>query len=448
MTHARLYAPHSSVAEPSPALWEWIACIAVVTMMTGAFIMPIFSPEPGVETPELRLIWLPVYAVILGLVGRRAAAIFEIWPAVLATLALVGLAFVSSRWSLEPDTTVRRSIALGMSMLFALYLAAAWRGPQLLRMLCIAFLFMSICSLVLVFAWPEMGVSQAVNAGTWRGVWTEKNQTGMMMFTAILAGLALLISGARARWLAIATIVFAAIVLLGSQSKTSLLCTFIGAGVILGCHLLRKAGPAMGVVMVWLGVVVVVGVGAFFLLNPETFFQLLGKDASFTGRTDIWASLLHRAAERPWQGYGYAAFWGKESMPANWVRLETEWAVPSAHQGWLEVLIQLGYVGLGMVAATVLTALLLGIVRLPSQGVYEGYFGLAFLAAFIMLTLSESVMMLHHNFSWALFMAIFASRFAPVGAPRMVELNRRAQPFPMQSPALVFRSVLPVRNGA
>ena len=35
MTHARLYAPHSSVAEPSPALWEWIACIAVVTMMTG-----------------------------------------------------------------------------------------------------------------------------------------------------------------------------------------------------------------------------------------------------------------------------------------------------------------------------------------------------------------------------------------------------------------------------
>ena len=57
-------------------------------------------------------------------------------------------------------------------------------------------------------------------------------------------------------------------------------------------------------------------------------------------------------------------------------------------------------------------------------------------------------MMLHHNFPWALFMSIFASRFAPVGAPRMVELNRRAQPFPMQSPAIVFRSVMPARNSA
>jgi len=447
MTRAPSYAPHSSVAEPNPALWEWIACIVVVIMMTGALISPLFAPEPGVETPELRLIWLPVYAVIFGLAVRRAGAIAQLWPAALLVASLVGLAFISSRWSLEPDTTVRRSIALAMSMVFALYLASAWRGERLLRMLCVAFLIMSTASLIVVFAYPAMGVSDGANAGTWRGVFVEKNQTGMMMFTAILAGLSLLVSGARGRWLAIATIAVSLVVLLGTQSKTSLLCTLVGGGLIVGMHVLRKSGPVAGILLVWAGVMAIGAAAIFFVLNPEVLFTLLGKDATLTGRTDIWDSLLRRVAERPWTGYGYAAFWGKESMPANWVRLETEWAVPSAHQGWLEVLIQLGYIGVGLVAVIYTLAVVLSVVRLPTQGVREGYFGLGYLAAYGVLTMSESVMLLHHNFAWALFVAIMAGRFLPTASP-MLELNRRAQPFPMQAPQVVFRSVMPARNGA
>lgn len=445
MSRTHVLSPWQPASEPSPAAWEWVACIAVVVMMTGALVAPLFAPEPGVETPELRMIWLPVYAVIVGLVIRRAGDIARAWPAALLAIALLALAFLSSRWSLDPDTTVRRSIALGMSMLFAIYLGAVWRGPVLLRMLCMAFIGMGALSIIVVFAYPQMGVSQDANAGTWRGVWVEKNQTGMMMFTAILAGLALLVSDARSRWLALSTIAVCLVMLLGTQSKTSLLCLILGGGLIVGLHLLRRLGPIGGIIMLWLGVLLVGGLGAYFLLNPEALFTLLGKDPSLTGRTDIWDALLRQSAERPLTGYGYAAFWGKESAPANWVRFETEWRVPSAHQGWLEVLIQLGYLGVALVAFIYSISLVLALARLPSQGVREGYFGLAFLAAFGVLTLSESVMVLHHSFSWALFMAILAGRFLPVGSP-MMELNRRAQPFPMQSPALVFRSVLPARN--
>jgi O-antigen ligase len=447
MFRANAQAPWQPTEPPTPAAWEWVAAIAVVVMMTGALIMPIFSPEPGVETPELRFIWLPIYAVIVGLVIRRAREIAALWPAVLISGALTALAFVSSRWSLEPDVTVRRSIALAMSMLFALYLAAAWRGPVLLRMLCWAFLLMGLTSIAIIFAWPEMGVSQAANAGTWRGVWTEKNQTGMMMLIAILAGLALLVSGGRGRWLAAATIAVSLIVLLGSQSKTSLLCLLAGGGLILGFHALRKAGPAAGIVLVWLGVIAGGSALTFFLLSPDTLFALLGKDPSLTGRTEIWDSLLRRYEERPWTGYGYAAFWGKESMPANWVRLETEWRVPSAHHGWLEVLIQLGRIGVFFVGAAYALAALLAVVRLPTQGVREGYFGIAFLTAFAVLTLSESVMMLHHNFAWALFVAVMASRFAPVRDEQpAVEARLARQTALRRSPR--FRSVRPARHTA
>lgn len=443
MSHAHAISPWEAAEPREPPAWEWVVAIACVIMFTSAIIAPLFSPEPGVETPELRLVWLPVYAVTLGLAILRARQVLVVWPAIVIVAGLTALAFLSSRWSLEPDTTVRRSIALGMSMLFALYLGAAWRGPTLLRMLSWAFLLMAIGSLAMVAAWPAMGVHQDVNAGAWRGLWIEKNQTGMMMFTGMLAALALLVSGARGRTLALATLAICFVVLLGSQSKTSLLCLIVGGGLIVGFHALRRAGPAAGVMLVWIGVVIAGSAATFFLVSPETFFTLLGKDATFTGRTEIWDSLLRRSAEQPWKGYGYAAFWGKESMPANWVRLETEWNVPSAHQAWLEVLIQLGRVGVVAVALTYAVAVVLSLARLPTQGIREGYFGFAYLAAFAVLTLSESVMMLHHNLSWALFVAILAGRFLPVAPPAPISAAPIAAPALRRSPR--FRSVAPAR---
>ncbi len=413
--HARNLSPEAD--GPRPAAWEWVAAALVIIMMTGALIGPLFAPDQG-ETPVLRLVWLPAYAVIFMLAIRRAREILVVWPGAVIAAGLVGLAWLSHLWSLEPDVTVRRSIALAITMLFALYLAGTFRGANLLRLLCWAFIAMQLMSLVAVFANPVMGIHQDVNAGMWRGVWYEKNQLGMMMFTAALSGLALIVSGERGRPLALVTIGLALVLLLGSQSKTSLLCLIAGSGVIIGLYLLRRTGPAAAVALVWLGVVVGSAALAFIAISPETFFTLLGKDPSLTGRTDIWDALMRRAAERPVTGYGYAAFWGKESMPANWVRLETDWDVPSAHQGWLEVLVQLGWAGAVAVAATAALALFMTLARLPRLGAQEGYFGAGYLVAVGVLTLSESVLMLHHNLTWSLCIVVLASRFLPAPEPR------------------------------
>ena len=427
-----------AVAGPRPALWEWIAAAGVIVMMTGAFV-PFIAPDQGVETPALRLMWLPVYAVTLMLAMRRAREIAAVWPALVLAVGLVALAFVSSRWSLEPDKTARRSIALALSMLFAVYLGGVFRGPNLLRLLCFAFVPMLLASLATVAAAPALGVHQDVNAGMWRGVWYEKNQAGMMCFTAVLAATSLLVSGARDRVLPILTIALGLAMLAGSQSKTALLCLLAGGGVIVGLHLLRRTGPVGGVVLVWLGVVAGGALLTAFLLTPETFYALLGKEASLTGRTEIWDSLMRRAAEQPWTGYGYAAFWGKESMPANWVRLETDWDVPSAHHGWLEVLIQLGRIGVTAVAATFLLAVVLTLVRLRRQGADEGYFAAGYLMALGVLSLSESVLLLHHNLTWALFVAVLAGRFLP--DPHAVPVLERVRWEAPRRPTPQFRSV-------
>src|SRR3546814_12681195 len=44
-------------------------------------------------------------------------------------------------------------------------------------------------------------------------------------------------------------------------------------------------------------------------LDADAVFHLVGRDASLTGRTAIWAPLWERLSTRPWTGFGYGAFW-------------------------------------------------------------------------------------------------------------------------------------------
>lgn len=383
-----------------------------IVMLTGALIGPVFAPNQG-ETPMLRLIWLPVYAIIFGLIAARFQQVLRAWPAWLALAGLIALAFASRYWSIDPAVTGRRVIALTMTGSFALFLGTAFPGERLPRLLMQSGLIMALGSLVMVFAFPAIGIHQEDNAGLWRGLWYEKNQMGIVMVAAATAAAACLAAG-TGRWKAPAlTLVLTTALVIATQSKTSLLCLLLGLGLISALWAMRRGGPAFAVVCVWLGIVVV-GIGAYvFLTDPESILVALGKDPSLTGRTHIWDSLMRRVAERPWTGYGYSAFWGRESIPAAFVRQETDWPVPSAHNGWIDLLVQLGWPGAIAVGSLMVTATIMTLTRLGSAGVREGYWAIAYLGVFLLLSLSESVLMSHAELPWTLFLAILARAVSP-----------------------------------
>jgi exopolysaccharide production protein ExoQ len=396
----------------APPAWEQWAAGFVVFMLTGALIAPVLAPDQG-ETPVLRLIWLPVYAVTLGLILFRFEQVIRAWPAWLMVGGLVGLAYVSQYWSIDPGVTDRRVIALAINSAFAVYLGAVFRGVALPRVLMHTGLVMAVGSLIMVFLFPRIGVHQTDNAGLWRGLWYEKNQMGLVMVVAAVSAAACLAAdnlsqNGRRPWVALLAFALTTLLVVATQSKTSLLCWMLGVGMVGGWWTLKQGGAAVTVAAVWLGVVLA-AVGAWvWNTQSAVILEALGKDPSLTGRTLIWDALMRKVADRPWTGYGFSAFWGKDSIPAREIRLETQWPVPSAHNGWIDLLVQLGWPGAVAVGILMLTAAVLVLVRLNGMGAREGFWSLGYMTGFFVLSLSESVLLTHANLPWVLMLAILS----------------------------------------
>lgn len=385
-------------------------------MLTGAFVGPVFAPSQE-ETPILRLVWLPVFAIIAGLALRRLDRIVRAWPAILLLGLTVLLAFASKWWSIDAATTQRRVIALTMAGAFALYLGSVYRGVALPRLLACAGLVMAVGSLVFVLAFPPIGIHRDVNDGLWRGMWYEKNQMGQVMVCVAVAAAAWLSVADRHWRIAAITLVLATFLMIMSQSKTSLLCWLIGFGLVGAVWAARQGGAVLGVLTVWGATFAAIAVGVGFLLRGPAILVALGKDPSLTGRTEIWAALMDMVAERPWTGYGYAAFWTRTSVPADIIQAQTGWLVPSAHNGWIDLLVQVGWPGAVLVGTILLIGFAATVARLSTSGLVEGGFSLAYLAIVATLSLSESVLMHHQDLAWVMVLAIVARSTMLQGYP-------------------------------
>ncbi|WP_242913253.1 O-antigen ligase family protein [Brevundimonas pishanensis] len=395
--------------------WEQGAAFYVLIMLTGALIGPILAPDQ-VENTALRLFWLPSYAVTVGLCLLRWRDLVRVWPAAMLVALMALLAFASRYWSIDPETTQRRFIALSVNSAFAVYLGARYRGAALPRLLAMAGLWMGGLSVLFVLFLPHIGVHHGVNDGLWRGIWYEKNQMGLVMVACAVGAASWLAAGSDRPKLAISTLVLCSGLALATASKTSLVCLMLGVGVVTALAVMRRGGPVLGIIAVWCGVVVA-GVGWWiWTTDSAAILALLGKDPTLTGRTEIWEAVAKACAQHPALGYGYNAFWGKESVPANWIRHSTGWDVPSAHHGWLDILLELGWTGAIFTGAVTALTGLIHVVRAGRSGKTEGWWSLAHLGIFVLLSLSESVVMTAQNLPWVLCLAALARAFDPTEA--------------------------------
>ena len=100
------------------------------------------------------------------------------------------------------------------------------------------------------------------------------------------------------------------------------------------------------VIFVYGSVSVVLFIAAALIVDSTDVFALIGRDMSFTGRLPLWEMSLQAARVHPLLGYGYNGFWTDDSRAVQYIWAMITWKAPSAHNGYLDIVLQIGLIGL------------------------------------------------------------------------------------------------------
>jgi exopolysaccharide production protein ExoQ len=402
---------------------EWAFAVAGLFVFAGGFAAYLLSlivtgDEPVERAWKLAqaLMFLGSLAVLISrpTLTRRTVSRHPV------AMVLLGVAIVSVTWSVSPQVTLTRAAVLAGTTLFGIYLAARFRSRELLLLLACVFAVTALASVVLIAVVPDRGIAGGTHVGSWRGVYAHKNAFGLHMALGAVVFVLLALDVRRRRWrwrwLAAAGACLCAVLVVGSRSVTALMLTAMAA---LSLPLLAAVRHrSMARLLTALGLLMLLGIGGMLLaIAPESLLAAVGKDNSLTGRFPLWAVLVQQLQERPWLGYGYGAFWtGWESGPSKVVAdVAGEWYPWQAHNGWLNVALQLGIVGTLVLLLDFVRNLHRSVLTLRATSSGAGQWPVILLIFLLVASASESVFLRQDDFFWLVYVAVaFREREAAV----------------------------------
>jgi O-antigen ligase len=216
---------------------------------------------------------------------------------------------------------------------------------------------LAICYAGVIFL-PELSIHQRTDlaepelAGNWRGFFTHKNGAGASMAVLVLLGI--FVARTSSVILGSVIVVLAACFLIQTESKSSIV--LLPPVLMVSFVFMRVRHPATKFIVA-IGMPALIGlltIGSVSFDPIKTLVNQLMSDPSFTGRDEIWLFSIDQIAQRPIFGFGFQAFWGTTELVSAWNYLESwGYRASDAHNGFLNLAVMTGLVGLALTMAWV-----------------------------------------------------------------------------------------------
>lgn len=275
--------------------------------------------------------------------------IARLWSLPLSVGLIMAWSWLSLTWAIEPGVALRR-VMLNTMVILTVFYCISSLGPRRtfsqLTTWC-AVLLLANWAAVMVFGHAKHGADELDEAlvGTWRGIFTTKNEAGAFCVVATLL-LAHATLRSRSYVVGPALVLLALVFLLMTASKTSL-ALLIAAAAVGGLLSVAYRNPAIRAVLLASAIFAGTVVAVFFSEDFFDLFVFLDDPLAFTGRTMLWQAAIQFASENLLLGAGYGSFWAiGSSSPILWHPSEWVTAAINAHNGYLDLLVQLGIPGL------------------------------------------------------------------------------------------------------
>ena len=370
---------------------------------------PMSNRSPVLEgSPMLALLKGLMWIVLFFLVSQRWRSIGRLMMRRTGLLMLMGWILASCFWAPDFNYSWKAANELCIVTLTGFYLAARFSLREFLNLAAIALGLVAGINFLYCLAVPSVGLQIGIQAGAWRGVFIQKNTLSRMMFFSTLVFLSLISTQdpndrSKLFWYRGGMILCTLLTLL-SQSKTGLLLILGFALLVPLLKVLRSRHPVVPPI-VFCALLIATMILVFVVGNYEAILAALGRDTTLSGRTDIWGVLVDKIAQRPWTGYGYSGFWqGKEgeSIDVWYVARDMP---PHGHNGYLDMALDLGLVGLGIFLVNVVQGLVRSFRWLRQMPMVEGLFPILYLSALLVYNIAEDSFIGESSFNliWLLY---------------------------------------------
>ncbi|MBE9037032.1 O-antigen ligase family protein [aff. Roholtiella sp. LEGE 12411] len=280
--------------------------------------------------------------------GRVAYVATRDWSLII----LCVFACSSIFWSENTEETATQLKSLFRTTLLGTYLAVRYSPKEQMRLLIWVIGIAAILSLVFSVAVPSYGTAISNNVFVWQGIYAHKQYLARAMTVGCMVFLLALLSTRKYWWLKLAMLFIMLLLLWQSTSKTGigflLVCIYIMPLYKIAKQKFRIRETILAVAFMINGTVAMLLLG-----NLETIVvDIMGKDLEFNGRLPLWQKAIEVGCNQPWFGYGYAGFWSSpislEVAKSLWIRQELN--ANHSHNGFIDIFLQLGVVGLILLA--------------------------------------------------------------------------------------------------
>jgi O-antigen ligase len=301
---------------------------------------------------------------------------------------------------------------------FGIYLASRFSPGQQLNLLIQAMWICIIGSFAVALAMPSVGL-YSTSPVSWSGLFSGgKNLLGMIMLLSSFAFLSLFLGQSQQErstfrqanfYYPLAGIFLSFCLVLLSTSKTSLVVSFCVILVLLFYRKFKWHGKST--VLVLDITILLTGISVAFLMsNWVSLLTALGRDATLTGRVPLWNFMLTTLLkENPILGLGHSAFFDDYGKYMPKVRSVVGWGMAHGHNGYLDLMLSVGIVGLILFLISFFRAYFLALRQAYASKSAERLWALSFLTILAIANITENYLLYNANVYWVLYTSIALS---------------------------------------
>lgn len=384
--------------------YEKLFAIFLLILFTEAFI-PVYSDAGYAVLRRLEFyIWKLNFLIVLGILILQWKRSLRVLMQAKPIIIFVGFLWLSHVWSSFPWDTRYQAIRVAETTFFGIYFASRFRFKELTQMLTVTLAIEAVLSLLYVFGMPSIGITpKGPNMGLWRGIFIHKNTLGRIMVMAGMFFTADIVSNPKNRWRSMLALAIGIYLILGSESKSALVSLFFLLA-ISPVHRIFRWNIALAIPLY--AMVLLSGiVGAIFIdENWDAALASIDKDPSLNGRIPLWEIVIERMQDHPWIGYGFHGFYQRWASPEHASILRTiVWKPDHGHNGFLDLVLELGIIGAFLFAIAFVTAFLRSIDWIRVKPNVEGIWPMGFMTYFVLMNQTQTVLITGYSIYWLLF---------------------------------------------